>query len=71
LKLIGFGAAVGLAGSVAASRYIQTLLFDIRPNDPATLASVLGLVIIAGTIAILVPAYRASRVDPMVALRHE
>ena len=71
LKLIGAGAAVGLAGSLAISRFVESLLFGVRSNDPATLGFVLVLLVAVGTIAVLIPANRASKVDPMVALRED
>ena len=48
---------------------LVTLLFDIEPNDPATFAGVAGLLVVVAIVAGLVPARRASRVDPLVALR--
>jgi predicted permease len=65
------GLALGLAGAVFTTRYLSTLLYGIAPRDPATLggaAAMLGLVALT---ACYLPARRATRVDPMVALRHE
>jgi len=65
------GLALGLAGAIALSRFLVTLLFGIRPTDPATLACValaLGIVAIA---ACLIPARRATKIDPLVALKYE
>jgi predicted permease len=69
--IIGIGVAVGLAGALASGRLIVALLYDVKPNDPATIA--LAIVFLAGVtiLAGLIPALRASRVDPMVALREE
>ncbi|HXM45704.1 MAG TPA: ABC transporter permease [Bryobacteraceae bacterium] len=65
------GLAAGLAGALAASRLLTSLLFEVKPSDPATfilVAALLGLVALG---ACLIPARRATRVDPMVALRYE
>jgi ABC-type antimicrobial peptide transport system permease subunit len=68
---IAFGAVAGIVCSLAADRSIQALLYGIRPDDPATLTeSVLGLLVVAAVAAYL-PARRAAKVDPMVALRYE
>jgi putative ABC transport system permease protein len=50
---------------------METLLFEVRPNDPATLAGVVGLITAVAAAASLVPAFRATRVDPIVALKDE
>ncbi|MCG8460101.1 MAG: ABC transporter permease, partial [Holophagales bacterium] len=65
------GTAVGLLGAVGLSRWMETLLFEVKPLDPGTFA-VVPLVLLAVTlVATLVPAIRASRIDPMEALRKE
>jgi putative ABC transport system permease protein len=68
---IGIGAAAGILGSVAAARWIGSLLFGIRANDPATLAEAAALLLIVALLGAWVPARRAARIDPMVALRYE
>lgn len=65
------GLAVGIAGALAASRSLGALLFEIEPGDPATLAAVAVLVMVAGAGATLVPLWRATRVDPVSALRQD
>jgi len=65
------GAATGLAGAVAMSRAIESLLFGVEPGDPLTLAVVLALIVLAGAVATIVPMRRALAVDPNVALRVE
>ena len=68
---IVIGAALGIVGSLAAARWISSLLFGIRANDPVTLAAAaLGLVLVA-MMAAWIPARRTAKVDPMVALRYE
>ncbi len=69
LAVIGVGA--GLAGAVALSRAIVSLLFKLSPTDPATLASVAVLLTAVVFVASYLPARRATRVDPLIALRSE
>src|SRR3989441_806075 len=71
LALSGIALGFGLAGSLALSRVLQTLLFEVTPTDPVTLASVCCLVLVVSALAAVWPARRAMRVDPMVALRYE
>jgi predicted permease len=65
------GLAAGLALSLAATRLMGSLLFQVRPNDPATFVLVAGLTLLVAFLASWLPARRASRVDPIVALRAE
>jgi putative ABC transport system permease protein len=69
--LIGAGLAVGLAGSLALTRLIATRLWGVTATDPATFASVSVLLAAVAIVATLIPARRAVRVDPTVALRYE
>jgi predicted permease len=71
LKLTGIGLFAGLAGALALTRLMETLLFEVRPGDPATLVTVAAVISTVGVIACLVPAHRATRVDPIAALREE
>lgn len=67
----GVGALVGLAGAAALSRWMSSLLFEVRPVDPATYAAVVVGLLGAAAAASYVPARRVTRVDPVVALRSE
>ena len=69
--LAGMGVVIGLAGAFAATRVLETALFEIKPGDPTTLAVVAVLIMSSALVAGLVPALRATRVDPLVAMRHE
>jgi putative ABC transport system permease protein len=65
------GAAVGLVGALIVSHLMAGLLYGVRPTDPVTFASVALLLIVVALLACYIPARRAIRVDPLVALRHE
>ena len=65
----GIGLLVGLGGSLAMMRGMRTILFGIEPTDPLTLVSVGVSLMVVALLAVTVPALRAMRVDPVVALR--
>jgi len=67
-KLMGFS---GVAGGIALSRYLSSLFFGVSPTNPATYVEVALLMIGISLVACLLPAWRAIRVNPMVALRYE
>jgi ABC-type antimicrobial peptide transport system permease subunit len=69
LRVVAVGCVAGLALAFALSRSLSTMLYGVSPTDPATLAAVIVIVLIVAAAAALVPAVRASRVDPMTALR--
>jgi len=69
--LILIGTAAGLAGAIALTRLIKTLLFGVNATDPATFGLIALLLVVVALIASYIPARRAAKVDPMVALRHE
>jgi len=71
LRLVGSGVVVGVGASLAATRVLANQLFGVTPYDPATLSAVALLVLGVGLLACYLPARRASRVDPKVALRYE
>jgi predicted permease len=68
---IAFGVVVGLFGSLALTRFLQSMLFSVKPTDPATFATIAALLAGVTLLACVVPAHRATRVDPLIALRHE
>ena len=68
---LSLGVVLGLAGALAASQFIQAFLVRTEPRDAVTFAAVTVLLIIVTGIATVVPARRAARVDPLVALRYE
>ena len=71
LALAIAGAAAGLVGALIVSRSMAGLLYGVRPTDPLTFTAVAFLLIVVALFACYIPARRAIRVDPMVALRHE
>jgi putative ABC transport system permease protein len=71
LTTTAIGAAIGVAGAIALSRWIQDLLFGVTPTDPATFAAVVATLMAVALVACYVPAWRATRVDPTMALRSE
>ena len=71
LRLVGWGMAIGIPAAMLLGRFIQTLLFEVEPYDASTLASIAVVMAVAGLLACWIPARRATKVDPMVALRYE
>jgi putative ABC transport system permease protein len=65
------GSAAGLAAAVAAATLLRSLLYGLSPHDPATLAVSVSVLLVVAMLAAAVPAWRASRTDPMTALRYE
>ena len=71
LRWIIAGAAVGFAAGLTATRSLKSLLFQVEPNDPLILGGVTAVLIAVGILSAWLPARRAARLDPMVALRHD
>jgi len=71
LQLVGFGVGVGLLASFAVTRVIASQLWGVSPRDPLTLGAVVAVVALAGLAACYFPARRATKVDPLIALRYE
>ena len=71
LKPAGAGLLLGLAGAAAATRLLRSLLYGVQPLDATVFAAVAFILLAVAGVACLLPAWRASRVDPITALRYE
>jgi len=69
--LTAIGLVLGTAGSLVLGRYLKTLLFEVKPEDPATLTIVAVLLLAVAVAASFIPARRAAKVDPVISLRYE
>ena len=69
LRLVAIGCVLGIAGALAAARFVRAQLFGVDPLDPLTFAIVGATLLLVGAAACLLPAWRAMRIDPIVALR--
>ncbi len=65
------GAVIGLAAAAVLTRYVQAMLFGVAPLDPVTSSAAATVILVVAVVAGWLPARRASRLDPMEALRHE
>jgi ABC-type antimicrobial peptide transport system permease subunit len=65
------GLVIGLAAAWGTTRYVESFLFGTKADDPLALSMSVAVLAIAATVAGYAPAWRASRIDPMAALRHE
>ena len=71
LSLVAVGSVIGAGGAVAGARTLESQLFGVSAGDPATFAAVVALLFVVAAIASYVPARRAARIDPVVALRQQ
>ncbi|HEX9760638.1 MAG TPA: ABC transporter permease, partial [Candidatus Acidoferrales bacterium] len=71
LVLAAMGVAAGIGAAFGLTRFLQTMLFDLKPNDPLTFAAISVVVLLVTLVACWLPARRATRTDPMVALRYQ
>jgi putative ABC transport system permease protein len=71
LLLALIGSVIGIVGALSLSRLLASQLYGVRPTDPVTFVTVAGLLMIVSLVASYLPARRAMRVDPMIALRYE
>ena len=69
ILLIGVG--LGIAAAIAVTRFLETFLWGVTPSDPATFLTIAAILVATGVVACLVPGTRATRIDPLVALRHD
>jgi putative ABC transport system permease protein len=71
LRTVLIGVAIGVAGAFAITRAVKSLLFGVTATDPLTFSAVILLLLTIALLACYIPAWRATKVDPMVALRYE
>jgi len=71
LKPILVGVVLGLGAALALSRLVSSLIFGVRATDPLTFAAVALLLLLVGIVATIMPAYRATRIEPVRILREE
>ena len=69
--LIGIGLVIGFGAAIATTRFVESFLYGMKPNDPGTLSIAAGVLALVAALAGFLPARRASRLDPMAALREE
>jgi ABC-type antimicrobial peptide transport system permease subunit len=71
LAMVFIGLAIGLPIALATSKFVASFLYGMKPNDPLALIAAVAAMLAAALLAGYAPARRASRIDPMAALRHE
>ena len=71
MKLALSGVALGVGGALALTRLLKTLLFGVSATDPLTFIVIAALLILVALLACWLPARRATKVDPLIALRHD
>jgi putative ABC transport system permease protein len=70
-RLAGIGVAIGIAAALGVTRMMSSFLYEVRPADPTTFVVVCVILLSVTALACYLPARRATRVDPLVALRHD
>lgn len=70
-RLVGVGLLLGVTGALALSGLLTSQLFGVSPRDPLVYGSVIAILLAVGVLASFIPAWRATRVDPMIAMRAE
>jgi ABC-type antimicrobial peptide transport system permease subunit len=70
-KLVALGVVIGIPSALMGSRLLTTMLFGLRSSDPASMAMVIAVLLVIALLAGYIPSRRATREDPMVALRYE
>jgi putative ABC transport system permease protein len=68
---VAAGVAIGLPAALAATRWLASLLYQVNASDPLTFLTVPAILLVVAAAAIYVPARRATRIDPMIALRYD
>jgi ABC-type antimicrobial peptide transport system permease subunit len=71
MLLVAFGLAAGLFGALLLTQFLRSMLFAVKPTDPVTFIAIAALLAAVALLACYIPAHRATRVDPLVALREE
>jgi putative ABC transport system permease protein len=71
LVLASVGIAIGLSAAWGLGRMLSSVLFEVSPTDPFTFAVVTGVLVVAAMFACMVPAHRAAKIDPLIALRRD
>jgi len=71
MQLVAIGLPIGLIAAAALTRFVRTMLFDVSPFDPFTFAAISATLAAVAFLACYLPARRATRVDPLIALRDE
>jgi ABC-type antimicrobial peptide transport system permease subunit len=71
MLLLALGLAIGIPAAIGLGRYVSAQLYGIQPNDPWIAGTTVALLAVVSAAAGLIPAHRASRIDPILALRYE